>query len=425
MRAQRALRDPSWSGSRLARRVLVSDRMLPKPTALILGDLYLVRCFARTDVPLVIAGPDPSHVSFLSRYARHTVTTAPWDRPDAVLDDLERFAAAMPDRPVLFYDNDEQLRFVSRHRDRLSRRYRFLLPEAALVDTLSDKRRFGAFAQARGLPVPRQIASREVEGPDAALASLRLPCVIKPDLHHGWYSHPELFLDGPRKAFLVSTPAELRDRWAEVARHVPDFVVQEYVPGGEDQIYSFHAYVGDTGAVKGWFLGKKLRTFPRDAGISTFLELVHEPRLADVGFEIVRRTGIVGPLKMDFKRDPSGAFHLLEINARFNLWHRLGAVSGVNLPRIAYDDLTGRDGPAGASTYRTDIRWLALANDLRSFLRSYRPSGELGWRDWLGSLRGPMIYDVFQWDDPMPFLSEQVRYARAVVRRLARAKAAP
>jgi D-aspartate ligase len=396
----------------------------PKPTALMLGDLCLVRCFGGTDVPLVIAGPDPTHVSFLSRYARRTVTIAPWDRPDTVLADLEQIAASLPEPPVLFYDNDEQLRFVSRHRERLSKVYRFLLPDAGLVDPLSDKRQFGMFAQARGLPVPRQIASRDVDGPDAALASLRLPCVIKPDLHSGWYSHPELFVDGPRKAFLVSTPAELRERWAEVARHVQDFVVQEYVPGGEDQIYSFHAYVDKTGAVKGWFLGKKIRTFPRDAGVSTFLELVHEPCLADLGFDIVRRIGIVGPMKMDFKRDPEGAFHLLEINARFNLWHRLGAVSGVNLPMIAYRDLTGLEGPAVESTYTTDIRWLALANDLRSFLRSYRPSGELGWLDWIGSLRGRMIYDVFQWDDPVPFLSEQYRYARAVVRRVAGAKAA-
>ena len=399
--------------------------MRSKATALILGDLYLVRCFGGTDVPLVIAGPDPTHVSFLSRYARRTVTIAPWDRPDAVLADLERIAATLAEPPVLFYDNDEQLRFVSRHRERLAKACRFLLPDAALVETLSDKRRFGVFAQARGLPVPRQIASREVEGPDAALARLRLPCVIKPDLHRGWYAHPELFVDGPRKAFVVSTPAELRERWAEVARHVQDFVVQEYVPGGEDQIYSFHAYVDRAGAVKGWFVGKKIRTFPRVAGISTFLELVHEPRLADLGFDIVRRTGIVGPMKMDFKRDPAGAFHLLEINARFNLWHRLGAGSGVNLPMIAYGDLAGVDAPAaGARSYTTDIRWLALANDLRSFLRSYRPGGELGWLDWLGSLRGKMIYDTFQWDDPVPFLSEQYRYARAVVRRLAGVKAA-
>ncbi len=390
------------------------------PTAVILGDLYLARCFRGTGVPLVIAGSDPTHVSFRSRYARRTVTIAPWDRPESALSDLEEIAASCAEPPVLFYDNDEQLTFVSRHRARLSKVYRLLLPQADLVDALIDKRQFGTFAEERGLPVPRQIASRDVDGPDAALARLRLPCVIKPDVRRGWFSHPEMFVDGPRKAFVVSTPAQLRARWARVARHVKDFVVQEYIPGGEDQIYSFHAYVNASGVVRGWFLGKKIRTFPHDAGISTFLELVHEPRLAQLGFEIVQRTGLVGPMKVDFKRDPStGSFHLLEINARFNLWHRLGAASGVNLPMVAYRDLTGIAVPRAADGYTTDIRWLSFANDLRSFLRGYRPSGELGWLDWIGSFRGRLVYDVFQWDDPLPFLAEQVRYVRAVARKLA------
>jgi predicted ATP-grasp superfamily ATP-dependent carboligase len=185
------------------------------------------------------------------------------------------------------------------------------------------------------------------------------------------------------------------------------------------------AYAAAGGVVKAWFLGKKIRTFPRDAGISTFLELVHDPGLTELGFDIVRRTGLVGPMKLDFKRDPDGNFHLIEINPRFNLWHRLGAVSGVNLPMVAYRDLTNAEVDVEARGYSTDIRWLALANDLRSFLRSYRPSGELGWLDWLGSLRGRMIYEVFQWDDPLPFLITQYRYANAAVRRrISRVKAA-
>jgi predicted ATP-grasp superfamily ATP-dependent carboligase len=402
----------------VARRVLVFGRMLP--TAVVLGDLYLARCLAGNGVPLVIAGADPTHVAFRSRHARRTVTIAPWDQPGNVLADLEEIAASCAEPPVLFYDNDEQLAFVSRHRSRLLKSYRLLLPHADLVDMLVDKRRFGRFAQAHGLPVPRQIASHDVDGPDAALARLRLPCVIKPDVHRGWFTHRELFVDGPRKAFIVSTAGELRARWADIARCVPDFVVQEYIPGGEDQIYSFHAYADASGAVKAWFLGKKLRTFPRNAGISTFLELVHDPRLAELGFDIVRRTGLVGPMKMDFKRDPStGSFHLLEINARFNLWHRLGAVSGVNLPMIAYCDLTATALPQATDGYTTDIRWLSFANDLRSFLRDYKPSGELGWLEWIGSLRGRLVYDVFAWSDPMPFVGEQIRYARALARRLA------
>jgi len=37
---------------------------------------------------------------------------------------------------------------------------------------------------------------------------------------------------------------------------------------------------------------------------------------------------------------------MLEINARFNLWHNPGAVAGVNLPATVHADLTGRPRPS-------------------------------------------------------------------------------
>ena len=113
---------------------------------------------------------------------------------------------------------------------------------------------------------------------------------------------------------------------------------------------------------------------------------------------------MVGPVKLDYKRDPSsGRFYLLEVNPRFSLWNHLGAASGVNLPLVAYRDLTGQ--PAGAKATATPgVRWLALGDDARAFLRDYRPAGELDWTSWLRSLRGPKVYDVFAWDDASPLV---------------------
>ena len=147
-----------------------------------------------------------------------------------------------------------------------------------------------------------------------------------------------------------------------------------------------------------------------------------EPRVAALGRRIIARAQLRGPVKLDLKRDPTtDRFHLLEINARFNLWHHLGAAAGINLPRIAYDDLTGFPHPVGAALpYATDIRWLSLGDDFRTFLRSYHPAGELGWRAWLSSLvHGRKVYDVFAWDDPMPSVVNLLHYARVAGRKLA------
>ncbi len=75
-------------------------------------------------------------------------------------------------------------------------------------------------------------------------------------------------------------------------------------------------------------------------------------------------------------------------------------MSGVNLPMVAYRDLTEAAVPVAAGDYTTDTRWLAFGDDLRSLLRNYRPSGELdgtstgsGRCSWPSDLRGQ-----FQWD---------------------------
>ena len=104
---------------------------------------------------------------------------------------------------------------------------------------------------------------------------------------------------------------------------------------------------------------------------------------------------------MDFKRSPSGRFILFEVNTRFNLWHYLGAAAGVNLPRVAYDYLLYGARPAHAEA-RADLRWLCMTYDWRAF----REGGLSLWQ-WLWSLaEGPKVYDVFAWNDPLPFVHQ-------------------
>lgn len=229
---------------------------------------------------------------------------------------------------------------------------------------------------------------------------------------------------GPVKALHAADVAELGRMIARIESFSSDFVVQEQITGGEEHVYSFHAYLDASRRSLGHYVGRKIRTYPRTAGVSTYLELVSEPELCRVGFEVLERLGLVGVVKLDFKRDPgTGRFYLLEVNPRFNLWNHLGAAAGVNLPMLAYQDLTGL--PASPSPEaRTGVRWLSLADDTRTFVRLFAPAGELTLWSWLASLRGPKVYDVFAWDDPSPFVMSLVR-GRAASRRERPAGAVP
>lgn len=389
-----------------------------RPPAVLLGDLNMLRCFVGSDVPVVLASTDPEEVTLRSRHAHTKRLIAPFTKTEAAIADLVRLARPHGERPALFYGNDEQLLFISRHRERLQPYYRFRMPDAELIEKLVDKRLFATLADEVGIPVPKTACSRDVSSADEVLARLPLPVVIKPNVHIGWFKHKALQLGGPRKALRADTADEFRKLYDEVSQHTQDFVVQQYIPGGEDLIYSYHTYADEHGNALGEFVGKKIRTFPREAGLSTYLSLVKDPRVIELGRDVIKRLSFVGPVKIDMKLDPrTNQLYVLELNPRFNLWHYLGSVSGVNLPQLAYADLVGA--PVSVPTdYRTNVRWLSFGNDLRSFLRSYRPSGELDVKGYLRSFDAPLVYDVFSWDDPLPFVAAMTGYGKALGKKL-------
>jgi predicted ATP-grasp superfamily ATP-dependent carboligase len=389
--------------------------MLP---AVLLGDLNLLRCFAGSKIPTIVASSDAREPALYSRHAGQRRLIAPFEQTERVLSDLEAIARPYTERPTLFYGSDRQLLTLSRHRARLDSLYRMPLPAADLVENLVDKSRFSALARKLELPTPPTLASHEFETAQDIVAKIAPPWLIKPNVHEAWTEFRAAERLGPKKGVRVRSAAELRGLLHKLGRHGRDFVVQGYVPGGEEQVYSFHAYVGAGGDLLGHFVGRKIRTYPREAGASTYLELVDHPALVKLGSEVVGKLGVVGPVKVDFKRDPrTGRFYLLELNARYNLWHYLGGVCGVNLPLIAHAELTGEECPV-PHLHSTDVRWLSFADDLRSLLRGQRPSGELGLGTWLRSLRGRKVYDVFSWSDPVPFLVALLNYSRALGLRL-------
>jgi D-aspartate ligase len=390
--------------------------------AVLLTDLNLLRCFAGLGVPTVVVSSDASDVTFSSRYCRHKEVIAPVSDPERALHDLLAVGRKFPHRPVLFYGDDATLLLVSRNREHLARYYRFLLPEPDLVEDLVDKTRFARLASRLALPVPRTVLSRALKAPEDVGAHLSLPCVLKPNYHIGWFESDAIRTQGghPQKVLRATNADELHSMFHQMRRFTDDFVVQEYVSGDANSVYSFHAYVDRRSQPVAYYVGRKIRTYPRESGVSTYLELVNEPEVIRAGLEVLRTLGCVGVVKIDFKKDPDrGRFYLLEVNPRFNLWHYLGTVCGVNLPWLAYADLVGVASKP-RSGYTTGVRWLSFGDDLRSFLRDYRPTGRLSWSAWLLSLRGKKVYDVFSWRDPYPSLVAVLNYTRATLTKLRR-----
>ena len=386
----------------------------PPVPVVLLGGLNIARALGMAGIPVIIASAQRDTASMASRYCTGTIALPPFENREAVVETLARAGRSLAEEhgaPVpLFYDNDDRLALVQDYRAALAPHFALLLNEPALADALLEKSRFQDLAERVGLPVPRRIDWEALEREPG-------PVLAKPRTRTAWDSSRvrlQLFGgDGKARVFASGREARANPLAGQLAGQL---AFQEYVPGGDDAIWSFHGFAAPGGEVLESFVGRKIRTFPVLTGDSSYLRLARDRRLAALGCRIAKRLGLAGVFKMDFKRSAaSGRFHLLEINTRFNLWHYLGAANGVNLPKVAYDFLTKGTYPEQA-TAGTRYRWLDLQYDWQAY-RELKAQGRLGTAAWLWSLaQAPKVYNLFAWSDPGPFLHE----CRARVRRIPR-----
>ncbi len=391
-----------------------------RPPVLLLGGLDLLRPLGFAGIPAIVAAPDLREPAMASRYCSGRCLLPPADQHEAVVETLlaagDRLVSVLGCRVPLFYGNDDYLDMICASRGELARHFLLLLNEPDISRALIDKERFEALARNRGLAVPRTLTWNDA-GPDA-LSRAQGPVIVKPRMKVGWDDsavHLRLFGGAGKAVVFENGRAVLADPLARQLRDQLTF--QAFIPGGDGCLWSFHGYADEKGELLAWFIGRKLRTFPPLTGMSTFLELAHDDELAAIGHDVVARVPLKGVFKIDLKRDAgTGRFHVLEINARYNLWHHVAAKNGVNLPQVAYDHLVHGARPAD-TRYRTTFRWLYFRLDYRAF-RALVSRNELGVIGWLLTLiRSRKVYHLFSRTDPAPFLRWEGDRVKSRVRR--------
>ena len=222
-------------------------------------------------------------------------------------------ATAQPEPPVLFYEEDGQTLLVSRHRERLAKAFRFVVADADLVEDLLDKARFQTLAERHELPVP---AARRFDPASHRAGRSRASISAHPqaaDPARSLERRSRIAQGALRRKLEV-----LRALWPQLRALGLELLAQEFIPGAEARIESYHCYVDQQGRIAGEFTGRKIRTYPLRFGHTTALEITDAADVRSQGRDIVERLALTGVAKLDFKRDMQGNLRLLEINPRFN-----------------------------------------------------------------------------------------------------------
>lgn len=383
------------------------------------GDLSLVRSLGEQGVPVILLSEYADPPAAASRHCRAFLHLPAFtQQPQRLLQALRQIRAALGRAPVLFASADPDLVALCAVRAELGDSARVALPPDALVRRLTDKAQFDGLAAELDLPVPRSLPLGDPYSgllrPDwrARAAGLSYPLVAKPASPEAWQGAAVPAAFHRLKAQRLDDAADLERLCAQLpAPAWAGTLLQEYVPGGDEEHFGVHACLDADGRVLATSVTRNWRVYPPYAGGGCCMESVHEPALEALGLDALARVGFRGGIaNMDFKRHArSGAFKLLEINPRISQAHILSTRAGVNLPWLAWREACGLP-PLPAPVRRIGLRYLNEIDDLLA-MRIYRRDGLWPWSRWLAQqLGGPVVYQLCQWRDPRPAWTEATKW---------------
>jgi predicted ATP-grasp superfamily ATP-dependent carboligase len=402
-----------------AARVLVTDAGRGSAIA-------VIRSLGRRGLHVIAADSDARSPGFRSRYAaQRLVYPDPARDADAVIELLHAEAAA--GRVDLIVPvSDDVLLPLARSRSRFAGLCELAIPDDAALEQVADKAATMALAQRLGVPVPRTARVETVDEALAAAPDLGWPVVLKPIASR-------VLRDAGVERFEVAyaqDAAALRERMSRFEGRC-GVLLQRYHAGEGHGV----ELLLERGRVLMSFQHRRLHEVPITGGASALRESVElDAELLDHATRLMAALDWTGLAMVEFRVGPEGPV-LMEVNGR--IWGSLplAVKSGVDFPHgLAALHLGARMNGAGAPTSsaaRIGVRSRNLGLELvwiASVLRKQRRYPFLATprrrEGVVAALRLALPrdgFDVLSADDPMPGMSDALRAATRMLRKVGHA----
>jgi predicted ATP-grasp superfamily ATP-dependent carboligase len=376
-----------------------------------LGALAIMRSLGPLGVELHGVDGNPSAPAMLSKFCSHRhVLAFGEDRQEPFLLGLLDIGRQIGRRAILIATSDETTQFVADHATALRDHFVFQDNSPALVRQLASKREMFGLATRHGVPTPNTLFPQRIEDVLDYADRGTFPVMLK-----GIYGN-RLQQRTQKKMAIVHTRDELLSTYREMEDpDAPNLMLQEYIPGGDDQVFIFNGYFNRQSECLTGFTGYKLRQFPVHVGCASLGECRTIETVYETTTRFMKAVGYQGILDIGYRLDPrDGQYKVLDINPRVGQAFRLFvAENDHDVVKALYLDFTNQPQPAVVA--REGRRWMIEDYDLISTYHYYR-EGSLGLIGWLRSFRGVQEAAWFSWSDPAPFFSMVRSFARRVGR---------
>jgi D-aspartate ligase len=372
--------------------------------------LGIVRSLGRQGIPVCVVDDEYSIARF-SRYCKSFVSVVELRDERKIVDGLLNIGKRLGlEGWVLYPTREELVAALSRNRTELSKVFRVPTPAWESVKWAWDKRNTYRLAQELNIPTPVTHYPENVDQL-VQLSTLTPPFAIKPAIKE------HFFYATKAKAWCANNHSELRTLFHKASELAGrgEIMVQELIPGGGSQQFSYCAFFRNGEAV-GKMVVRRRRQHPLQFGrASTYVETVDVPILEELSERFLRAIDYYGLVELEYKLDPRDSqYKLLDVNARTWGYHSLGAKASVDFSHMLYSDQVGL--PVAVSKGRPGVAWVRTTTDVPAAMMAIL-SGDTDLKSYFRSLRNCNVEAVFSAGDPLPGLAEVILIPYLAIKR--------
>jgi D-aspartate ligase len=301
--------------------------------------------------------------------------------------------------PVLIPCHDNYVEVIDEYLNELKPYYLINQTEQGLWTKVMNKDDLFQMAMEKGVSVPESVRVDEENFLEKVEKTIKYPCIVKPT------DSPAFMAKFRKKIFKVSNQQELEAAIKQAMGSDLEVIVQRIIPGFDDHMFTFDAYLNQDSKVTHWVTCQKYRQFPINFGASVYTVQKYVPELQEIGAKFLEDIGYKGFAEIEFKKDSeTGKFYLIEINARITTLNTMLDKVGVNFPYITYLELTKQPIGTQAIKHDTNIAFCYVFEDVLA-IRDYIKQGQLSIFKVIPTLFKRKSYAIWDWSDPKPTFS--------------------
>lgn len=363
-----------------------------------IGALAIMRSLGALGVSIYGVDEDPSAPALTSRYCKGKfIKKFAEDDQEDYLEYILNVGRQIGRTSILIPTSDETSIFAADYAGKLSKYFIFPQNDPALVRNLASKKEMFFLAKKNNIPAPRTEFPQNFEEALYYTEKVKFPVMLK-----GIFGN-RLQTKTGRKMLIVHTKEELIENYKIMEDHDnPNLMLQEYIPGGDDQVYIFNGYFNEDSDCLAAFTGYKIRQSPIHEGCASLGECRWNKTVADCTIKFMKEINYRGILDIGYRFDArDGLYKVLDINPRVGQAFRLFlSENGMDVVRSLYLDLTGQE--RVPIKPREGRRWVIEDFDVISSFHYYK-EGSLSFDQWLRSFKNLEEGAWFNLKDPAPF----------------------